>query len=48
MLHYHLTWLWYAVAVLMLVDAVACTVGAITRSGALSPPKSLIGKSGCY
>jgi hypothetical protein len=29
MLHYHLTWLWYAVAGLMLVDAVAYTLGAI-------------------
>ena len=29
MLHDHLTWLWYAVAALMLVDAVAYTFGAI-------------------
>jgi hypothetical protein len=29
MLHAHLNWLWYGVAVLMLVDAVAYTFGAI-------------------
>jgi hypothetical protein len=29
MLHDHLTWIWYAVAVLMLVDAVGYTFGAI-------------------
>jgi hypothetical protein len=29
MLHDHLTWLWYAVAALMLVDAVGYTFGAI-------------------
>ena len=29
MLHDHLTWLWFAVAALMLVDAVAYTFGAI-------------------
>jgi hypothetical protein len=29
MLHAHLTWLWYAVAGLMLVDAVGYTFGAI-------------------
>lgn len=29
MLHYHITWLWYAVAALMLVDAVGYTFGAI-------------------
>ncbi len=29
MLHTHLTWLWYAVAALMLVDAVGYTFGAI-------------------
>ncbi|MBB3694794.1 hypothetical protein [Sphingomonas sp. BK580] len=29
MLHDHLTWLWYAVAALMLVDALAYTFGAI-------------------
>ena len=29
MLHTHLIWLWYAVAALMLVDAVGYTFGAI-------------------
>jgi hypothetical protein len=47
MLHDHLIWLWYAVAALMLVDAVAYTFGAISPiRRALNRP-SLIGRSGC-
>lgn len=40
MLHDHLTWLWYAVAALMLVDAAAYTFGAIGPiRRALNPPE---------
>ena len=40
MLHTHLIWLWYAVASLMLVDAVGYTFGAIGPiRRALNPPE---------
>lgn len=46
MLHTHLIWLWYAVAALMLVDAVGYTFGAIARSGTRSIQPSYTGRSG--